>query len=448
MSITQNLIKARSHFAFIIGLSIAASIAISLDGRLGYLRIENESRQTIKRSSGQTQISEPRVLNDDDLQNAKIAWEYFERNHNPKTGLVNSVDGFPSTTIWDQSSYLLGLISAYKIGVIDAALFNDRMSGALETLARLPLFFGKLPNKVYDTRNMQMTTYSNELAATGIGWSALDIARMTVPLNILLYDYPVHAENAGRILTTWDFGTLVQDGVLIGARLHAETGLPETIQEGRLGYEEYGARAVALLGLDAVTALKYDDFITFEAIEGQQIAADSRNINLFGAPNYVVSEPYILMAIEFGLDQDAKELTHRIYSAQESRFRSSGKLTAVSEDNIDQEPYFIYNTVFANGQAWNAVDETGVRYPDLKTLSTKAALGWDALYNTDYTRRLVLEVQKTKTVDRGWMSGIYESDGRVNAVATANTNGIILEIINYKANGPLISTRFTKGGSP
>jgi hypothetical protein len=268
---------------------------------------------------------------------------------------------------------------------------------------------------------------------------------MTVPLNILLYEYPEHTAKAVQILTSWDFDAMVQDGVLIGARLNADTGLPETIQEGRLGYEEYAARAVALLGLDAITAAKYDDFLAFEEIEGQQIAVDSRNINLYGAPNYVVSEPYILMAIEFGLDMEAKEMAHRVYRAQENHFKSSGKLTAVSEDNIDQEPYFIYNIVFANGQAWNAVDENGVQDPDLKTLSVKAAFGWDALYNTEYSHRLVAEIQKTKTVDRGWMSGIYETDGRVNAVATANTNGIILEIINYKVNGPLISARFAKG---
>ncbi len=445
MSVAQNLIKARSHFAFIIGLSVAAMLAISLDSRLDYLRITKNSGQIITRSADQIQLSGPKTLSADDMKTAKIAWEYFERNNNPETGLVNSVDGFPSTTIWDQSSYLLGMISAYRIGLIDVTLFDRRMSMALETLAHLPLFSGKLPNKVYDTRSVQMTTYTNEPAATGIGWSALDIARMTVPLNILLYDYPEHAAKAGKILSAWDFKAMVHDGVLIGARLHKDTGLMETIQEGRLGYEEYGARAISLLGLDAFTAAKYDDFIEFKEIEGQQVAADSRNISLFGAPNYVVSEPYILMAIEFGLDREAKELAHRIYYAQENHYASSGQLTAVSEDNIDQKPYFIYNTIYANGHAWNAVDENGNQFPDLKTLSTKAAFGWDALYNTDYTRLLVTEIQKTKSDDRGWMSGIYEKDGRVNAVATANTNGIILEIINYKANGPLVSARFTKG---
>ena len=169
MSVAQNLIKARSHFAFIIGLSVAAMLAISLDSRLDYLRITKNSGQIITRSADQIQLSGPKTLSADDMKTAKIAWEYFERNNNPETGLVNSVDGFPSTTIWDQSSYLLGMISAYRIGLIDVTLFDRRMSMALETLAHLPLFSGKLPNKVYDTRSVQMTTYTNEPAATGIG---------------------------------------------------------------------------------------------------------------------------------------------------------------------------------------------------------------------------------------------------------------------------------------
>lgn len=444
MFIKQNLIKARSHIAFIIGLTIAATLAILFDTNLGLSQLSYSKKYTITDSIDQTVMATPRTLNDAELHQARVAWKYFERNYNSETGLVNSVDGFPSTTVWDQSSYLLGLISAFKIGIIDETLFDKRMSSVLEALEKLPLFFGKLPNKVYDTRSLKMTTYANEVVVTGIGWSALDVARMTVPLNILLFDFPKHAVAAGNILTSWDFGAMVEKGVLMGARLHSETGLPEKIQEGRLGYEEYGARAIALLGLDAMTAAKYDDYIKFIAIEGQKIAADSRSFSLFDAPNYVVSEPYILMAIEFGLDREAKELAHRIYKAQENRFKSSGILTAVSEDNIDQPPYFLYNTVFANGVPWSAVAEDGTQFPELKTLSTKAVFGWHALYNTDYTARLMRAVQKAQTDDRGWVSGVYETDGRLNAVATANTNGIILEIMNYKVNGPLISARFKK----
>ncbi|KAB7614674.1 DUF3131 domain-containing protein [Amylibacter sp. SFDW26] len=440
----NNILKARSHIAFIIGLLLAAIIAISSDNAVQYAQSKTSGKNVLQITKNQTVLAQHDVLEAHDIQNAVIAWQYFERNYNAQTGLVNSVDGFPSTTLWDQSSYLLGLISALKLGVIDLEKFDERMSQVLQTLTKLPLFFDQLPNKVYDTRHLQMTTYNNTPSKTGIGWSALDVARIAVPLNILLYDYPQHSAAAGKILSNWSFERLVKDGVLIGARLHEETGLPEHVQEGRLGYEEYGARAIGLLGLDATVALKYDDYMRLETVEDQNIPIDSRDIALFGAPNYVVSEPYILMAIEFGLDHQAKELTHRIYKAQESRFRNTGQLTAVSEDNINQAPYFIYNTVFANGVAWNAVSESGEIFPNLRTISTKAAFGWDALFKTDYTKRLVDAVQKTQTKDRGWVSGVYENDDSLNDVATANTNGIILEIINYKANGPLISARFKK----
>ncbi len=440
----NNILKARSHIVFIIGLICAAGIAVSMDKAVRYSSFSNNSQSAITISIDQTAIAKRGELSLQDKERAEIAWRYFERNYNVETGLVNSVDGFPSTTMWDQSSYLLGMISALKLGVLDQSAFDQRMSKALQTLAHLPLFFDQLPNKVYHAQNLDMTTYDNSVSKTGIGWSALDVARIVVPLNILVYDYPIHSEAATRVLAHWNFDSLTDSGVMMGARIHKETGLPERIQEGRLGYEEYGARAISLLGLDASNALKYDDFLTIENVEGQSIPVDSRDISLFDAPNYVVSEPYILMAIEFGLDNQAKELAHRIYKAQENRFKNTGQLTAVSEDNINQEPYFIYNTVFANDTAWNAVSEDGEMFPELRTISTKAAFGWDALYQTNYTKQLMSEIEKTRTQDRGWVSGIYEKDGRLNDVATANTNGIILEIINYKVNGPLLSARFKK----
>ena len=66
-----------------------------------------------------------------------------------------------------------------------------------------------------------------------------------------------------QILTRWDMSEMLDKGMLIGARVNPETGETEKVQEGRLGYEEYGARAIALLGLDAFGAAKYDDFLKF-----------------------------------------------------------------------------------------------------------------------------------------------------------------------------------------
>ncbi|MEM7241671.1 MAG: DUF3131 domain-containing protein [Pseudomonadota bacterium] len=444
MTFKTGLIKARSHIAFVIGLCIAATVALALETGVA-TSVRAPSGSVIIISDDQTLLAPTGRITGQDRARAIVAWEYFEKNTQAETGLVNSVNNFPSTTIWDQASYLLGLISAERLGIVDETEFDARMSKVLATLAQLPLFDGKLPNKVYDTRSLAMTDYTNAAIEKGIGWSALDVARMSVPLNILVYDYPQHGALASGILTSWDFAAMLQDGQMFGARVNQETGFPERVQEGRLGYEEYGARALALLGVDALSAGKFDDYLRFENVAGQEIAVDSRSFSEFDAHNYVVSEPYILTAVEFGFDRESQELAHRLYRAQEERFRRSGILTAVSEDNIDQEPYFIYNTVFANGQSWNALAEDGSSHPEKRTVSTKAVFGWDAIYGTDYTNDLMDHIADTRSKDgSGWNSGIYELDGRVNAVATANTNGIILETIQYKQNGPLVTSRFSK----
>jgi hypothetical protein len=444
MTLTENLVAGRSNLAFILGLSIAGILAFGVETRVDISKFRS-SGTAIPISENQTMMAVTGTISRQDLAHAHRAWGYFDSNFNPETGLVNSVNNFHSTTVWDQASYLLGLISAQRLDIVSDELFDDRMGQVLNTLSNLPLYDGALPNKAYNTQTLEMTDYGNTPDPRGIGWSALDVARMSVPLNILLYDYPNHAGAAGQILSSWDFAAMIEEGALIGSRVD-EDGQTERVQEGRLGYEEYAARAIGLLGLDALSAAKYDDFLKFEKVEGQLIGVDNRTFAQFDANNFVVSEPYILTAIEFGFDRESRELADRVYRAQEQRYNSTGVLTAVSEDNINQEPYFIYNTVYANGQAWNALAESGEEYPELRTVSTKAAFGWDAIFGTEYTEKLVDHILATATDSTGFNSGIYETTGEINEVATANTNGIILETIQYRANGPLLTARFNKKG--
>jgi hypothetical protein len=62
---------------------------------------------------------------------ATIAWKYFENNTQPETGLVNAVDKYPSTTMWDAASYLGGLVSAVELGIISKNEFDRRMTSLL-----------------------------------------------------------------------------------------------------------------------------------------------------------------------------------------------------------------------------------------------------------------------------------------------------------------------------
>ena len=39
-----------------------------------------------------------------ELEMAKLCWLYFENNYQSETGLVNAVNDYPSTTMWDTAS--------------------------------------------------------------------------------------------------------------------------------------------------------------------------------------------------------------------------------------------------------------------------------------------------------------------------------------------------------
>ena len=437
----QNLVKARSALIFLIGLTLAFWLVYSLETwnpPVVTIEAPSEPQNVITFSSGEPDVRTHRSLSKRELKWARTAWQYFENNYVPETGLVNSADNYPAATMWDTSSYLLGMIAAQRLDIIDRSEFNRRVSRLLETLGTMALFEDKLPNKSYNTKNVAMVTYNNEETQRGIGWSAIDVGRIMVPLNILVWQYPEHTRGVNQVLSHWDIDALIDDAEMFGTAI-GENDETLFLQEGRLGYEEYAAKSFALVSRDVGKALDYELHTQLVNIYGIDIATDGRKPSEFGALNYVVSEPYILDGIEYGWDRFSKELSRRVFDVQRARYEQTGVLTAVSEDNIDQSPYFVYNTVFADGKAWNATTESGEDASDFRSVSTKAVIGFHALYDDDYTRRLVESISSNYDADRGWYSGVYEASGVANKAITANTNGIILEALHFVQFGPMMS---------
>ena len=433
MNFKKSLIRARGHIVFMLALLTAFGIVISLE------RVDFENRVTARVNiKNDTIIALPksRQLTVEEREWAKIAWKYFENNTIEETGMVNSAHQYNASTLWDTSSYMMGLIAAQRLEIISYSAFKQRMQTLLSSLAKLPLYEGRLPNKSYNTISLKMVDYRNRATAKGIGWSAIDIGRAMVPMNVLVWNYPEFTSEVQAVIKRWDLNAMVKDGSLYGAVLENDKTL--YLQEGRLGYEEYAAKSMQLMGYDVAEALDYQSWLKFIKIYGINIATDSRRPEEFTAHNYVVSEPYILDGLEFGWDQISQQFSNRVYAVQEARYKDTGILTAVSEDNIDVAPYFVYNTVFTDGKAWNTITEDGSDASEFKSLSTKAAFGWHALYETEYTAKLIETASKLFDEEKGWYSGLYEKTGLPNKALTANTNGIILESLAYKALGPLL----------
>lgn len=437
MTVREQLVAARSHIVFVAALLVAFGLMLYLDRMTS--AHEGGAAAPASPVSALAQFGDadlvplaaPSPLSETQREWARVAWRYFENNIDPTTGLANSVNGFPSTTMWDTGSFLAGMISARRLGLIDTAEFDRRMSLALASLAKIELFDGVLPNKAYDTRTLRMVDYVNRPSARGLGWSAIDIARLLVSLTYTARAYPEHASEVEAVISRFDLARLASDGVLVGTS--EDNGETIEHQEGRVGYEQYAARMAVMAGLDAFRAWQVAETLTAVTVEGTQVPVDKR-----GPLAFVTSEPYLLYGLDFGFDAQTRRLADAVYRAQEARFAATGTLTAVSEGHIDQAPYFTYATVWANDVPWAVVNLKGERFDALRTLSTKTAFAWDALYHTPYSARLVEAVASLRAPDGGWLEGRYEASGEPDKSQTANTNGIVLASLAYRVFGPLL----------
>jgi hypothetical protein len=382
-------------------------------------------------------------LVDPELEAARIAWRYFERNYQPATGLVNSVEGYASTTMWDLGSTVLATLAARELGLVELAAFDDRVDTLLWTLALQPLFQGELPNKAYDAATGKMANYANQPTATGIGFSAVDLARLSSALSILAERAPQHRAGVRRVLGRWRYCRLLGDAELHGAYVD-DRGKVQIVQEGRLGYEQYAAESFARLGFGMSRARDFDRHAADTPILGVPVRRDTRDRRRFGAVDALVTDPWVLGAFELGRDGERGELLRRVFEVQKRRWERTGIPTAAGEDHVDEAPWFVYGAIWADGVPWNVVTTEGADATRFRALSTKAAFALATLFPEDpYARVLRRAIARARDPDRGWYAGIYER-GELNESLNANTNGVILEAILYARTGPL---RLTPGGA-
>ncbi len=379
-------------------------------------------------------------LSQADLRMARIAWTYFENNYNPETGLVNAVNNFPSTTMWDTGSALAATVAALDFGFIDKKDFDDRISALLGSLSRMKLFNDEAPNKVYNTKTLEMVNYANKPTEFGIGVSALDLARLMSWTRTLTCMHPKFHHGVKSTLSRWKYERIIQDDQMYGlARSKSNQEEIKVWQEGRLGYEQYAGKIFERYGFKAPIAASYDNKYRGNVdIMGVNIAHDTRDPRDWHANNYVLTESYTMDAMELGLDDDNRELVRNIFEVQKQRWLDTGIVTAISEDNINQEPWFLYNTIYNAGQFWQTTNSSDVAYDHLKTVSTKAAISMALLFPEDeYSAVLMSAVESAYDIEKGWYSGIYESGAGYNTVTTANTNGVIMSGFLYKKYGSL-----------
>jgi len=251
--------------------------------------------------------------------------------------------------------------------------------------------------------------------------------------------YPEYRDLINRIVSKWNLSQLVKDGWLNGAYFE-KNGQIREIQEGRLGYEQYAVYSLKLWNIQATNALHPP--VKIVEVDGISLQVDKRNFKNSGATNYLTNEPYLLWGLELGWTDSVKPQVQNLWDVQAKRYRRTGILTAVNEDSLDRPPYFLYYSVYANGQSWQAFNITDKIYPQLRFVSTKAAFAWFALAIDDsYAQKLRDFVQNLAAQNGGYFSGKYENNKLgINTSLDVNTNAVILESLLYQVRNrqPLI----------
>jgi hypothetical protein len=380
------------------------------------------------------------ALTDEEMIMARRAWKYFERNYQQSTGLVNAVDMYPSTTMWDIAAYMGALVAVRELGIIDKGLFDKRIEKMFETFMKVSFYKGELPNKCYNTITGEKVNYANQPGE--IGFSAIDLARFLVWCKVIKERYPEHGERIDDFILKWNFVNVIDSlGMLYGAYVDP-SGKAQYVQEGRLGYEEYSAKAFQLWGFYTDMAARPEPYDT-RTIYGIEIPYDSRDPRELSAHNYVVSESYVLDGIELnwdkGTDTDSHDMKHtdeiiaefaqRIYKVQEERYKRTGIFTARTEHQLDRDPYFVYDAIFTDGYPWNTITEDGKYVPQFAAVALKGAVGLWALWQTPYTDKLFDYIKDAFDPEKGFYEGILESSkhGKKEFINTftMNNNGIM-----------------------
>ncbi|TFY96709.1 DUF3131 domain-containing protein [Ramlibacter humi] len=188
-----NWVKARSSLVWIAALVVAFASVWWIEKQT---RLELIAKTAPAQAQAQAMASAdlppqpaPRPLTVPEVEAASSAWAATEREAAPATA-------------WDAGSALVAVISARRLELLQEAAFDQRVTLALATLPT--------PQ------------------------DATDAARLLVPLHVLAWRYPKHADAAGGVVAKWDLPQLAAQGA-------------------RPGWGPYTSRALALMGQDMRT---------------------------------------------------------------------------------------------------------------------------------------------------------------------------------------------------
>ena len=219
------------------------------------------------------------------------------------------------------------------------------------------------------------------------------MARLLVGMRFTAQSFPEYRTFLERIALRWNFcNLLTQDGQPLDGR--EQNGAWRSAAASDVGYADYNGAAFRLWGFQR-TSTRTAPFKT-AVVYGEPLAG-TRSAPHRRARRHR-KHPYLLTGLEMGwpaphpgeaADVSMAQRAQRLYQAQETRWRREKILTARAQYSRSTAPWEVYDSLFANGYAWNTLADDGRYAPELALLSTRAIFGLWALWDTRYTDALM-----------------------------------------------------------
>lgn len=432
MSIRHGIRSARSYLTILIGFMVGFAIVLWVEQQMPK-RVE--TAEGIVLSKDFPALPATRALTLDEALWARVAWQYFVNNTQPN-GLVNAEASQPWFSLWSTGSYLLASISAYQLHIISRSEFDDRILSALETLGTLPLLENGHPATYYHAETLTPLTRSSDNSG-----SAIDMGRLMIPLQILLWRYPEHALAVQQLLSKWHLDDL------IAASGPQNTNLPVTrwvmrADESRssYGYRLYASSMLRTINTASGLAVTQPPD-GLKMIEIDSIMVPDEGLRTpWGKQPSLVTLPYVLTGLEQGFDARSGEIAWRIMQILQKRSQYEDQSVTINTDYAEQAPD--YTTSQPDSQPLTRTATENAVEPDTNPaaralLSTRGAFGWYALFRNNWSNAMRQHMLPMLEPGQGWKSG-YNIDGSVNPKIEADTNAVILESLNYITSGQLL----------
>lgn len=356
------------------------------------------------------------------------AWQYFRPGTgvNSKTGLHSATLDYPHFTDWDLGSYIQAIVEVGRLGILgnDTAWgFDARINKILTFLETKPLQSNR---ENYDWYSTDGSCYVEEYVQ--LNQYAADTANLLVSLKNLETYRPDRPDWARRI---------------------------DSVINTRINYERQKLDVEHLAGSVNI----YDYFVAraFAAFWPQRFSAEADKIlsNILNAQTIVWQgvtlpkaklscEPLLLTIFGFPNDDKVMALAKQVYLAHEAYYNVNKKYVAFAEGSANgfASPYIWEWVSLPDGRTWVIMTGESTEAPTTASpvIYLKAAIGFDAIYNTDFTQKMtqtMLLYSWDSYLIHGYAEGLTYSRGlfgeslQVINIVSDKTNSMILSAARY-----------------